>query len=250
MSYKNMNNKIAIVTGGIKGIGKAIVKKLLQLNVNVAITYLNDDKTAKVLENELKDFIGKFIILKSDVSNIDSIQKLYSTIEEQWSSDISFLVNNAGVLKQGNFYNIDENEWDWIMNTNLKGPFFLSQEFMKRYKNGNIVNISSVGGQVGGDKAPHYASSKAAIISITRSFARIGSKKNIRVNAVSPGWIKTDIFTEEQLKNLQKKAKEEILLGRLGTPNEVASSVAFLLSDESSFITGHCLNINGGMYFG
>lgn len=246
----SLNKKVAIVTGGSKGIGKAIVKKLLQSNTKVALTYANDDKAAKLVADELSEFNGNFIIIKSDASNVEDIKKLYKTVENHWSSPVDFLVNNAGVLKQGNFYDISEEEWEWVININLKGPFFLAQEFLQRYSNGNIVNISSIGGQIGGDKAPHYASSKAGIISLTRSLARLGSAKNIRVNAVAPGWIKTEIFNQEQLQLLQEKAKKEIPLGRLGTPEEVASSVVFLLSDESSFITGHCLNINGGMYFG
>lgn len=246
----SLNKKVAIVTGGSKGIGKAIVKKLLQLNAKVALTYANDDKTAQLVADELSEFNDNFLIIKSDVSDLNDIKKLYETVENHWSCPIDFLVNNAGVLKQGNFYDISEEEWEWIINTNLKGPFFLAQEFLQRYSNGSIVNISSIGGQIGGDKAPHYASSKAGIISLTRSLARLGSSKNIRVNAVAPGWIKTEIFNQEQLQLLQEKAQKEIPLGRLGTPEEVASSVVFLLSDESSFITGHCLNINGGMYFG
>lgn len=250
MIYEHLANKTAIVTGGTKGIGKAIVKKLLQLNVKVTVTYANDDAEAKKFEQEIIQYKNQYNILKSDVSKIENAHILYDSAEKQWGTKIDFLVNNAGVLKQGNFYDIDEDEWNWIIDTNLKGPFFLSQEFLKRYNDANIVNLSSIGGQIGGDKAPHYATSKAALISLTRSLARLGSKKNIRVNAVAPGWIVTDIFTEGQLQSLKEKAKQEIPLGRMGTPEEVASSIVFLLSNESSFITGHCLNINGGMYFG
>ena len=250
MIYDDLKNKVAIVTGGTKGIGKAIVLKLLALDIKVAITYANDDVNAKLFEKELSSYSNQYMILKSDVSNIEDMYTLYDNVEKKWNSKVNFLVNNAGVLKQGDFYAIDENEWDWIIDTNLKSIFFLSQEFLKRYETGAIVNLSSIGGQIGGDKAPHYATSKAGIINLTRSLARLGSKKNIRVNSVAPGWIETEIFTQEQLKNLQEKAKQEIPLGRMGTPKEVASSVVFLLSDESSFITGHCLNINGGMYFG
>jgi len=249
-NINSIQEKIAIVTGGTKGIGKAIVKKLLQQNVKVALTYAHDDECAKSLENELTDFQGQFLIIKSDVTCLADIKSLYETVEQHWEMPVNFLVNNAGVLKQGDFLEIDELEWDWIIETNLKGPFFLSQEFLKRYEHGCIVNISSIGGQIGGNKAPHYASSKAAIIGLTRSLARLGSSKNIRVNAVSPGWIETEIFSQEQLSNLQEEAKQAIPLGRLGQPDEIASSVVFLLSDESSFITGHCLNVNGGMYFG
>lgn len=250
MIYSDLEGKTAIVTGGTKGIGKAVVKKLLQLNVNVAITYANDDNEAKKFEEEIIKYKNQYIILKSDVSKVKETYTLYDNVEKQWGKNIKFLVNNAGVLKQGNFYDIDEGEWNWILDTNLKGPFFLSQEFLKRYSNATIVNLSSIGGQIGGDKAPHYALSKAALISLTKSLARLGSKKNIRVNAVAPGWIFTDIFTQKQLQDLEEKAKQEIPLGRMGSPEEVASSIVFLLSEESSFITGQCLNINGGMYFG
>lgn len=250
MIYKHLEGKTAIVTGGTKGIGKAVVKKLLQLHLNVAVTYAHDDNEAVKFQEEFIEYKNQYMLQKSDVSKIEDTYTLYDSVEKRWGTKIDFLINNAGVLKQGNFYDIREDEWNWIIDTNLKGPFFLSQEFLKRYSDANIVNLSSIGGQIGGDKAPHYAISKAGLISLTRSLARLGSKKNIRVNAVAPGWIVTDIFTEEQLLNLQEKAKLEIPLGRMGTPEEVASAIVFLVSDESSFITGHCLNINGGMYFG
>ncbi|MDF1878205.1 SDR family oxidoreductase, partial [Sulfurimonas sp. SAG-AH-194-C20] len=151
---------------------------------------------------------------------------------------------------QGNFLDIEEEEYQWILDTNLKGPFFLAQEFLKRYEKASIVNISSIGGQIGGNKAPHYAASKAAIISLSKSLARLGSAKHIRVNAVSPGWVETEIFTQEQLIGLTEQAKLEIPLARLGKPSEIAASVVFLLSEEASFITGQTLNVNGGMYLG
>lgn len=249
MIYSEFNNKTALVTGGTKGIGKAIAQKLLSLKANVIITYNSNEISANQCKEEFAKKYDNFMIIKSDVSCVNECKKLLDLIDKNYSK-LDYLVNNAGVLKQGNFFDIDEREWNWILNTNLKGPFFLSKDFVKRYRNGNIVNISSIGGQIGGDKAPHYAATKAAIISLTKSLARLGSYKNIRSNAVAPGWIKTEIFNDEQLKLLNEKAKEEILLKRLGETNEIASAVVFLLSNESSFITGHCMNVNGGMYFG
>ena len=153
-------------------------------------------------------------------------------------------------MQQKPFYDITENDWDETFETNLKGAFFLAQSCLQSTPVSSIVNIASIGGQIGGDKAPHYAASKAAMVSMTRSLSRLGSAQQCRVNAVSPGWIETPIFDAKKLSELQQKAKDEILLGRLGQPEEVAAAVLFLLSDDASFITGQCLNINGGMYFG
>jgi len=134
----------------------------------------------------------------------------------------------------------------------LKGPFLLCQEAMpilETMAQPAIVNIVSVGGQTGGPKAPDYAASKGGLMTFTQSMARIGAPMNIRVNAVSPGWINTGIFTADEFAALKEAAKSTILMKRLGTPEEVASAVCFLLSTESSFISGHILNVNGGMYF-
>ena len=244
--------RIAIVTGGIKGIGLAVAEALVNAGARVAITYIDDDKSANRAEMLLRGRTNReCLVVKSDASDRRNIRTLIKKIEARWHMPVSFIVNNAGILKQGDFFEITDGQWETTMRTNLMGPFILCQELMKKMApGGSIVNVASVGGQIGGDKAPDYAASKAGLISLTRSLARIGSRHGVRVNAIAPGWIQTPIFSDDQIAKLRIKAKETIPLGRIGTPEDVAPAVLFLLSEAASYITGHCLNVNGGLFFG
>lgn len=252
MSKYDFHGKIALVTGGIKGIGRAIAVQFLQCNAKVVICYDRDDSAAMEMDDLLKKLsLTDYLIMKKDVSSREQIHQIIKETEIKWPGRISFLINNAGILKQGNFFELTDEQWDHTFQVNLKSAFMLGQECLKNMQAGDgIVNISSIGGQIGGDRAPDYAASKAALISLTRSLARLGAKKGVRSNAVAPGWIETPIFEAKKIAELKEEAKEKILLGRMGQPEEIAAGVLFLLSDESSFITGHTLNINGGMYFG
>lgn len=249
----NFTDKVALITGGTKGIGKSITLALAAQGAKIVTSYSKDDQAAEKLNNILKQSgVNKFLILKADVSQKKEALKLIRAAKKNLGH-ISMLVNNAGILKQGDFFKLTENSWDKTFNVNLKGPFMLCQAaipLMAEKGSGAIVNIASVGGQIGGNKAPDYAASKAGLISLTKSMARLGSKHGIRVNAVAPGWIETPIFSKNKLAELQQEAKGVIPLGRLGQPDEVAWATVFLLSDAASYITGHCLNVNGGMYFG
>ena len=251
MSTYNLESNVAIVTGASRGIGKEICSELLKSNCYVLGTYSSNEEAANRCRNDLSSYGNKFFLKKSDASSEDDIKEVFNFAQKSWSLKVNLLVNNAGILNQGPFDNLKSCDWDQTLKVNLKGPFLFCQRFLKQtLSSGAIVNISSIGGQIGGDKAPDYAASKAALISLTRSIARLGAKKNIRSNAVAPGWIKTDIFNDQRLKELKEEAKQVIPLSRIGTSNEVAKAVIFLLSDDSSYITGHCLNINGGLYLG
>jgi NAD(P)-dependent dehydrogenase (short-subunit alcohol dehydrogenase family) len=252
MAQSGFEGKVAVVTGGTKGIGFEIADALLKAGAKVAITYLKDEESALKAEGLLRsEADNDYLILRSDVSDRKSTNTLIGRIKDSWDTPVSCIVNNAGNLKQGKFFELSDDQWETTMRTNLMGPFILCQEMMRDMApSGSIVNIASIGGQIGGDRAPDYAASKAGLISLTRSLARIGSRYSVRVNAVAPGWIETPIFSEDQLGELREKAKEVVPLGRMGTPREVAESVLFLLSDAASYITGHCLNVNGGLYFG
>lgn len=251
MSYYNLESNVAIVTGASRGIGKEICSELLKSNCYVLGTYNSNDEAAKKCCDDFSSYGNRFFLKKSDASNEDDIKKNFTFVQEHWGLKANLLVNNAGILNQGPFDELKPSDWDQTLKVNLRGPFLFCQHFLKQtLSSGSIVNISSIGGQIGGDKAPDYAASKAALISLTKSIARLGAKKNIRSNAVAPGWIKTDIFDDHRLKELTEEAKHVIPLSRIGTSNEVAKAVVFLLSDDSSYITGHCLNINGGLYLG
>ena len=247
-----MDKKLALVTGGTRGIGRSIVLELLKRNYQIITTYSSNEEAAEKLVNEdLKEFNkNEYLVLKSDVSSIVDIDLLLKKSYDKFKMNITHLVNNAGILKQGDFFCLSESQWDRTMAVNLKGPFLLTQKVMSKMLNGgSIVNIVSIGGQTGGSKAPDYAASKAALTCFSQSMANIGSKMGIRVNAVSPGWIDTGIFSEERYEEIKIEAKEKIPLERLGKPEEVANAVCFLLSEDASYITAQVLNVNGGMYF-
>lgn len=247
----NFSGKVAIVTGASRGIGKQICRDLLESNCLVLGCFSSNEHEAKVCRDEFEKFKSNFVLVKRDISNDDDVVKIFNDVKKTWDKPIDYLVNNAGILHQGNFEDLSSEKWDKTHEVNLRGPFRLSQIFLKKGStNGSIVNISSVGGQTGGNKAPDYASSKAGLISLTKSVARLGASRRIRSNAVSPGWIETDIFSVSQLKELQIEANKAILMQRMGLPLEVSRAVLFLLSDDSSYITGHCLNVNGGLYLG
>ena len=256
MNQKNFakydfNGKVAVVTGASRGIGKQICRDLLESNCSVLGCFSSNEQEAIVCRDEFDKFKSNFVLIKRDISKDDDITKIYSDVKKIWGKSVDYLVNNAGVLYQGNFNELTSEKWDKTHGINLRGPFKLSQIFLQEgSRNGSIVNISSVGGQTGGNKAPDYASSKAGLISLTKSVARLGIDRGIRSNVVSPGWIETDIFSVSQIKDLKDQAKKVIPMERLGLPFEVSRAVLFLLSDEASYITGHCLNVNGGLYLG
>jgi 3-oxoacyl-[acyl-carrier protein] reductase len=181
------------------------------------------------------------------------VRHLISTVTEKFGT-VDVLVNNAGILQQKPFSTISDEEWDTMLATNLKSVFLCSQEIMPvmvRQGGGSIINISSSGGQLGGILAVHYAVSKAGVISLTRSLARVGAPDGIRVNCVTPGLIETEMSQKEIHSEVgQQKISREIPLRRAGLASEVAGAVAFLASEEAAYITGQSININGGLYMG
>ncbi len=247
------NNNIVLITGGTRGIGKAIAQLLLKSGFKVIITYSRDRESAIRLENELMDKgYSQFLILNADISIRANINKIVIAVKEKWNDTIKYIVNNAGILKQGDFFQLNNDDWDRTFAVNLKGSFFICQELMPimaRNGGGAIVNITSIGAQTGGKLAPDYAASKGALITFTQSMAMIGADMRIRVNAVAPGWIDTGIFTPERYNEIVEEAKVKIPMKRLGKPEDVAEAVMFLLSEKAGYITGQVLNVNGGMYF-
>lgn len=238
-----LENKIALVTGGSRNIGKAISQGLLAEGAIVIVACQNNLDAAQSVANS--DPTGKSIALKLDVSKRSSIRDAKETIESQFGS-IDILVNNAGINRPEDFDKITDQDWDDVLNVNLKGPFMVTQEFLGiMNKGGSIINISSVSGQYGGPRTSHYAASKAGLITLTQNMAIFCAKKDIRVNAVSPGLIKSEMAAAATGLGLDDK----ILLGRQGEVSEVADAVAFLASDKSSYITAQTLNVNGGIHF-
>lgn len=250
----NLEDNLVLVTGGTKGIGKAILLSLLEEGAKAVATYSVDDEAALKLNNEVDKlgFSNMCLIVKADASKKSDIEDLMQLVHSKWGSGFNNIVNNAAILKQGDFFQLSEGQWDRTFSVNLKGPFLICQKLMpeiEKLGGGSIVNIVSVGGQTGGPRATDYAASKAGLMCFTQSMSRIGSSMGIRVNAVSPGWIDTGIFTPQRYEEIKEEAKTKIPIGRLGEPQDVANAVLFLLSNKSSYITGHILNVNGGLYF-
>jgi len=192
------------------------------------------------------------LAVQVDVCNRSDVKKMYEITCDRFGR-IDILVNNAGILKQKPFIQITDEEWDHMLAVNLKGVFICTQEvvsFFSQQQRGCIINMTSVGGQMGGLNAPHYAAAKAGVISFTKSTARILAPMGVRVNAIAPGFIRTDMYDDIISRTPKSQINESILLGRPGEPEEIAHAALFLASDEALYITGHILNVNGGYYLG
>ena len=240
--------KTALVTGGAKGIGAAIVRKLCEDGFSVAVNYNLSEQSAYALCSELVSKGFDAFPVKADVSSAEDVRRAVNAVKER-SGGIDVLVNNAGVSLWGLFDTVSDGEWSNILGSNLTGAFNCCREvipLMLKNKNGRIVNISSIWGQTGASCEAAYSATKAGIIGLTKALSKEYAPSGITVNCVSPGVIDTDMmarFSEEEKKDIC----EEIPLGRMGTPAEVAEAVSFFVSEKSSYITGQILGVNGGM---
>ena len=237
--------KVALVTGSSRGIGAAIARTFAAEGAHVAITYRENEERARELCDELDDAL----CLPLDVTRRTSVKNALERILDSWQR-LDLLVNNAGYLRQEPFDEITEASWDRTLDTNLKGVFFCTQEASRRMsEGGSIVNVSSVGGQFGGPKAPHYAASKAAVLSFTKSTARLLAPR-VRVNAIAPGFIRTDMYEDILSRTSEAAILEGIPAARVGEPEDVAEAAVYLASDAAGFVTGQVLNVNGGQWMG
>lgn len=243
--------KTAFVTGGSRGIGRAIALRLAECGASVALTYRDRASDAGNVVAEIESKGGKAAAFKMEVADRVSIVAAADAAERALGP-VSVLVNNAGVNKPTDFDQITDADWDWIMSVNLKGPFICSQVLLDRIAKaggGAIVHIGSVSGQYGGPRTAHYAASKAGLISLSQVIARFGAGKGVRSNVVAAGLIQSDMAAAGMAAGAVQKAAENILLKRMGSAREVADAVAFLASDEASYITAQTVNVNGGLYF-
>ncbi|WP_185857290.1 3-oxoacyl-[acyl-carrier-protein] reductase [Blattabacterium cuenoti] len=242
---KLLNGKIAIVTGGSGDIGKSIVKTFVQHGANVIFTFFSSKKEAKKLEFEFKDLVEAYQI---DLSDFHSSENLVQKVIKKYGS-IDILVNNAGIIKDNFLLKISKENWDYVIKTNLYSIFNLTKHAihpMMKQKKGSIINMSSVVGLTGNIGQSNYAASKAGIIGFTKSIARELGKKNIRCNAIAPGYIVTKMNYHFEYK-IKENWIRNIPLKRPGTPQDIANSTLFLASDLSNYITGTVLNVNGGL---
>ncbi len=247
----SLEGKNAFVTGGSRGIGRAIAVGLAKSGANIAFTYRSQREEAEKVSREIAALGKRAVSLQMDVADRASVQAAAHGARDALGA-ISILINNAGINKPTDFDQVTDDDWDNILATNLKGPFICAQVFLPLLKEaggGSIVHIGSVSGQYGGPRTAHYAASKAGLISLAQVIARFGAQYGIRSNTVAAGLIASDMAASAMSAQAVQKAAENILLKRLGTTQEVADAVVFLASDASAYITAQTLNVNGGLYF-
>lgn len=243
-----LKNKTALVTGGSRGIGKAIALKLAEYGANVAITYARSADAAEQVKQDIESAGVKAMAMQADAVSFEAAEEVIQKIMDAWGQ-LDIVVNNAGITRDNLILRMKEEDWDAVINTNLKSIFNYSKAAAKpmiRNRGGSIINISSVVGIAGNAGQSNYAASKAGIIGFTKSYAKELASRNIRANVVAPGYITTEM-TGELSEKLLEAIKEETPLKRPGKADEVADAVVFLASDLSSYITGEVIRVDGGM---
>ncbi|WP_299824057.1 3-oxoacyl-[acyl-carrier-protein] reductase [uncultured Pontibacter sp.] len=245
---KALEGKVALVTGASKGIGRAIAEKFVEAGAQVAFTYLSSVEKGQALEQELSANGGVAKGYRSDASNTAQAEQLVEDVVKEFGK-IDIVVNNAGITRDGLLMRMNEEQWDAVINTNLKSVFNVTKaatKHMMRAKVGSVINITSVVGIKGNAGQANYAASKAGIIGFTKSVALELGSRNIRCNAIAPGFIETEMTGELDQKVVDEWRKA-IPLKRGGSPEDVAKAAVFLASDESAYITGQTLQVDGGM---
>jgi len=245
----SLKEKTVVVTGGSRGIGRAICLRMGAMGAFVYVNYMSGQGSAEETVELIEKAGGRGAIKGFDVADGKQIQDAFKEITKERGS-IDILVNNAGITRDGLMARMKESDWDMVMATNLKGSFLCAKaaaRSMMKQRWGRIVNITSVVGFAGNAGQVNYASAKAGLVGLTKSMAREFSTRNITVNGVAPGYIVTDM-TSSLSEDIQEKIKGEIPMGSLGKPEDIAGAVAYLVSDDADYVTGQVLHVNGGMY--
>lgn len=243
-----LTGKVALITGASRGIGREVAIEMAKAGADIVINYIGDVTLAEEVQGQIQALGRKAVIIEADVSNTKAVEGLFEQAIAAFSR-VDILVNNAGITRDNLLARMKEEDWDAVMNVNLKSMFNCSKsalKYMMKQRYGRIVNISSVVGVMGNAGQANYAAAKAGALGLTKSIAKEVASRNITVNAVAPGFIDTEMTA-----NLPEKVKEEMLAGvpikRLGLPLDIANAIIFLASDNASYITGQTLHIDGGM---
>jgi 3-oxoacyl-[acyl-carrier protein] reductase len=250
MSRFSLAGRNAVVTGGSRGLGAAIALGLAEAGADVIVTYREKHAEAAAIAHRIEAMGRRAMTVPMDVLSRKSVE--HAAEQARAFGAISILINNAGVNKPTDFDHIQDEDWDFILDTNLKGPFIVAQTFLPLLKaagGGAITHIGSVSGQYGGPRTAHYAASKAGLISLAQVIARFGAQYGVRSNTLAAGLIASEMAAAGLANAAVQKAAETIILRRMGSPHEVADAAVYLSSDAASYITAQTLNVNGGLYF-
>lgn len=244
-------DRVAVVTGASRGIGRGIALELARRGATVVVNYVSSAAAAESVVEEIQQAGGKAMAVQADVSDFEQANALIQAAVDAYGR-VDILVNNAGTTRDALIMRMKEEDWDTVINTNLKSAWNCCKavvRLMMKQRYGRIINITSVSGIAGNEGQSNYSASKAGMIGLTKSLARELASRTITVNAVAPGFVATDL-TANLPANIAERLNEHIPLGRWGTVEDVAYAVAFLASDEASYITGHVLSVDGGLVMG
>jgi 3-oxoacyl-[acyl-carrier protein] reductase len=243
-----LKGKVALVTGASRGIGKAIALACAREGASVVVNYAGNKARAEQTAAEIRELGQEALVYQCDVTREPDVQKMIQTASEKFGH-LDIVVNNAGITRDGLLMRIKEADWDAVLNTNLKGVFLVTKAVLRpmmRQRSGKIINIASVVGILGNAGQANYSAAKAGVIGLTKTTAREVASRGITVNAVAPGFITTDM-TAQLPDRVKEQMKAQVPLQRLGTPEDVASVVLFLASEDSNYMTGQILSVDGGM---
>lgn len=246
MKFKD---KIVLVTGSSRGLGKVIALEFAKEGANIIINYNSNKEKAQTISEEIKQLGVKSITIKADVSNLEEVNEMIKQVIETFGR-LDILVNSSGIIKDAKILSMPKESWDDVIKVNLTGVYNCTKvagQVMEKQNSGKIINISSIVAQTGSIGASNYAASKAGVIGFTKSIAKEYAKFNVNVNAVALGYFNTGLI-ESLTKEIQEKLLRDIPFGRFGDKREAAKAILFLASEDSSYITGQVLNVNGGLY--
>lgn len=241
-------DKVAIITGSSRGIGRAIALHLAAQGATIVASARNVAALDSLVD-DIKTQGGKALAVPGDVGNSKDVDALFATAKDAFGR-VDILINNAGITRDGLLMRMKDEDWDAVLDTNLKGAFYCCRaaaKIMSKQRSGRIVNISSVVGEMGNAGQANYCASKAGLIGLTKSIARELARRNVTVNAIAPGFIVTDM-TDTLSDQVKEELQAQIPLARLGEAQDIAHAVAFLASEQAGYITGQVLGVNGGMY--